>query len=76
MRVRVFQTAASRTYTYSVVRGLGNNFAYEGGIGTVTIIQTRTQTYPYYVSGQATMTFTASILRRQEEYARQIGFAH
>ena len=58
MRVRVFQTATSGTYTYRVVRGLGNDFADEGGIGTVTIIQTRAQSYPYYVSGQATMTLT------------------
>jgi hypothetical protein len=60
MLVRFNRTATPGTYTYKVVRGLGNDLAYKGGTGTVTITQTPTQSYPYFVSGQATMTFTPS----------------
>jgi hypothetical protein len=58
MRVRVFQTPTSGTYTYKVVRASGSDFAYKGGIGTLAITQHPTQSYSYYISGQATMTFS------------------
>jgi hypothetical protein len=60
MILRVFRTPATGTYTYRVIRAFGGDVAFKGGTGTVAIAQTPTQSYPYFVSGQATMTFTSS----------------
>jgi hypothetical protein len=56
--VRVFRTPTSGTYTYKVVRASGSDFAYKGGTGTLAITQNPTQSFPYYISGQATLTFS------------------
>jgi hypothetical protein len=60
MLANVFRSTTGGTYTYKVVVAVGSDSAYRGGTGTVAITQTPTQSYPYYVSGQATMTFTPS----------------
>jgi hypothetical protein len=60
MIVNVFRTATAGTYTYKVARAHGSDSAYQGGQGQLTIVQTPTRSYPYFVSGQATMTFTPS----------------
>jgi hypothetical protein len=60
MILRVFQTPTRGTYTYRVIRAFGGDVAFKGGTGSVAIVQNPTQSYPYYVSGQATMTFTPS----------------
>jgi hypothetical protein len=60
MILRVFRTPTQGTYTYRVIRAFGGDAAYKGGTGTVTTVQNPTQSYPYFVSGQATMTFTPS----------------
>ena len=59
MTVNVFRSAAPGTYTYKVVRAVGSDSAYRGGSGALTIAQTPTRSFPYFVSGQATMTFTS-----------------
>jgi hypothetical protein len=58
MIVNVFKTRTSGTYNYKVVRATGSDSAYRGGTGVVTTTQSPTHSFPYYVSGQATMTFT------------------
>ena len=58
MLVQVFRTPTSGTYRYKVVRASGSDLAYKGGIGTLAITQNPTQSLPYYISGQATMTFS------------------
>jgi hypothetical protein len=60
MLVRVFQTPTSGTYTYKVIRASGSDLAYKGDIGTLVITQTPTQSFPNFISGQATMTFSPS----------------
>ena len=60
MILRVFRTPTPGTYTYRVIRAFGGDAAFKGGTGSVAIVQNPTQSYPYYVSGQATMTFTPS----------------
>ncbi len=58
MIIRVFQTAVSGTDTYIVGRAGGIDSADRGDIGTLTITQSPTMSVPYYISGQATMTFS------------------
>ena len=58
MLVQVFRTPTSGTYSYKVVRAFGSDLAYKGGIGALAITQKPTQSFPYYISGQATMTFS------------------
>ena len=58
MVINVFASATAGAYTYRVIRAFGTDASYQGGTGAVTIAQNPTHSYPYYVSGQATMTFT------------------
>ncbi|HKI18664.1 MAG TPA: hypothetical protein VKA15_12330 [Isosphaeraceae bacterium] len=58
MIVNVFQSAAPGTYAYKVARARGSDTAFNGGSGELMIAQAPTYSAPYYVSGQATMTFT------------------
>ncbi len=60
MILRVFRTPTQGTYTYRVIRAFGGDAAYKGSTGTLTTVQNPTRSYPYFVSGQATMTFTPS----------------
>jgi hypothetical protein len=57
MTVNVFRSAMPGTYTYKVVRAFGSDSAYKGGSGTLTISQVPTRSFPYFVSGDATMIF-------------------
>lgn len=57
MTINVIQSAAPGTYTYRVVRAFGTDSAYWRGRGTLTITQIPTQSFPYYISGDATMIF-------------------
>ena len=58
MIIGVIQTDVSGTDTYKVVRAGGGDSVYRGNIGTLTITQNPTMNVPYYISGQATMTFS------------------
>jgi hypothetical protein len=58
MIVNLLQSATPGTYAYRIVRARGSDIAFKGGSGELTISQTPTFSVPYYVSGQATMTFT------------------
>ena len=58
MTVNVFRSATPGSYTYKVVRAVGSDSAYKRGSGTLMISQTPTRSFPYYVSGNATMVFT------------------
>ena len=58
--VNVFQSAMSGTDYYKVVRTRGAETAFKGGRGELMISQAPSDSAPYYVSGQATMTFTPS----------------
>ena len=58
MLVQVFRTPASGTSRVKGVRASGSDLAFKGGIGTLAITQNPTQSFPYYISGQATMTFS------------------
>ncbi len=58
MFLNVYQTATAGDYTYTVARARGTDSGYKGGTGDLTITQMPTFSVPYYVSGQATMTFT------------------
>jgi hypothetical protein len=58
MILNVFKTPTSGTYKYKVVRATGSDSAYRAGTGVVTISQNPTLSFLYYVSGQATMTFS------------------
>ncbi len=58
MILNVLRSDTAGTYTYKVVRAFGSDSAFKGGTGAVTITQTPTYSFPYFVSGQATMTFT------------------
>jgi hypothetical protein len=60
MIANVFKTPTTGTYSYKVIRATGSDSAYRGGTGTVAISQNPTRSFPYFVSGQATMTFTPS----------------
>jgi hypothetical protein len=57
MTLRVFQTSSS-TNTYTVGHASGSDTAYQGASGTLMITLNPTYRAPYYVSGQATMTFS------------------
>ena len=57
MAINVSTTATKGTYNYDVIRASGVDATFKGGTGVVTITQNPTHSYPYYVSGQATMTF-------------------
>jgi len=56
--VSVFQSAAPGTYAYKVARARRSDTAFNGGSGELVITQAPTFSAPYYLSGQATMTFT------------------
>jgi hypothetical protein len=58
MTVNVFRSATPGNYTYKVVRARGSDVAFNGGSGDLMITQSSTLSVPFYVSGQATMTFT------------------
>jgi hypothetical protein len=58
MILDVFQPAMPGNYTYNVARATGSDTAFKGGSGELMITQAPTFSAPYYVSGQATMTFT------------------
>jgi hypothetical protein len=58
MIVNVFHSAMPGNYTYKVARARGSDTAFKGGSGDLMITQASTFSVPYYVSGQATMTFT------------------
>jgi hypothetical protein len=57
MTINIFRTTTSGTYTYKVVRAKGSEISFKGTRGEVVITQNPTTRLPYYVSGQATMTF-------------------
>jgi hypothetical protein len=57
MAINVFASATAGAYTYRVIRAFGTDASYRGGTGAVTIAQNPTHSDPFYVSGQATMTF-------------------
>ena len=57
MVINVSTTATRGTYSYDVIRANGLDATYNEGTGVVTIAQNATHSYPYYVSGQASMTF-------------------
>jgi hypothetical protein len=59
MIVNVFQSAMPGNYTYKVARARGSDAAFNAGSGELMITQASTISAPFYVSGQATMTFTA-----------------
>ncbi len=61
MVVNVFKTSTTGTYNYKVIRATGSDSAYRGGSGVVAISQNPTRSLPYFVSGEATMTFTPSV---------------
>jgi hypothetical protein len=58
MTVNVFRSATPGNYTYKVPRARGSDTAFKGGSGELMITQSPTFSVPFYVSGQATMTFT------------------
>jgi hypothetical protein len=58
MVLRIYQTAVAGTDTYTVGRTSGNDSAYPGDTGTLTITQSPTYSYPYYTAGTATLTFS------------------
>jgi hypothetical protein len=60
MLVNVYQSATPGDYTYSVVRARGSDAAFNGGSGTLVIRQASSLSVPFYVSGQATITFASS----------------
>ncbi len=60
MTLNVHSSATTGTYNYNVIRATGVDAAYKGGTGVITITQNPTHSYPYFVSGQATMTFAPS----------------
>jgi hypothetical protein len=57
MIVDVFRPATPGNYTYKVARARGSDAAFKGGSGALMITQAPTLSVPFYVSGQATMTF-------------------
>jgi hypothetical protein len=57
MTVDVFRPATPGNCTYKVARARGSDAAFQGGSGELTITQAPTLSVPFYVSGQATMTF-------------------
>jgi hypothetical protein len=57
MAINAQTTATKGTYSYDVIHANGVDAIYTGGTGVVTITQDPTHSYPYLVSGQATMTF-------------------
>jgi hypothetical protein len=58
MTMNVSTSATTGTYSYKVIRATGVDASYKGETGVVTITQNPTHSFPYYVSGLATMTFT------------------
>jgi hypothetical protein len=58
MTVNVYQSTTPGNYTYKVARATGSDTAFKGGSGDLMITQASTFSAPFYVSGQATMTFT------------------
>jgi hypothetical protein len=60
MLIKVFQSATAGADTYKVARANGSDTGFKGGSGNLTITDKPTFSAPYYVSGQATMTFTPS----------------
>jgi hypothetical protein len=58
MTVNVFRSATPGNDTYRVARARGSDTAFKGGSGELVITQSPTFSVPFYVSGQATMTFT------------------
>ena len=58
MIVNVFRSAVPRTFTYTVARARGSDAPFKGGSGELVITQAPTLSVPFFVSGQATMTFT------------------
>ena len=60
MTMNLHSSATTGAYSYNIIRETGVDGAYKGGTGLVTIAQTPTYSYPYFVSGQGTMTFTSS----------------
>jgi hypothetical protein len=58
MTVNVLQSTTPGNYTYQVARARGSDAAFQGGSGALTITQNATFSAPFFVSGQATMTFT------------------
>jgi hypothetical protein len=59
MIVNVSQTAMPGDYTYSVARARGSDTAFMGASGQLMITQASNFSVPFYVSGQATMTFNS-----------------
>jgi hypothetical protein len=60
MIVNVLRTAVRGTYDYNVTLARGTDLPYQGETGTLTIAQTPNFSAPFFVSGDATMTFTPS----------------
>jgi hypothetical protein len=58
MIFNVFRTATLGTYTYKVAIAKGNDAAFKGATGTLTITQDPTFHVPFFTSGDATMTFS------------------
>jgi hypothetical protein len=58
MRVIVFRSATPGTYTYEVVRARGSDISFKGDSGTLTITLNQTFSAPFFVSGEATTTFS------------------
>jgi hypothetical protein len=58
MILNVFRLGTPRTYSYKVARARGTDTAFIGERGTLMIAQTPTVSVPFFISGQATITFT------------------
>ena len=58
MTLNVRSSATTGTYNYNVTRATGVDAAYKGETGVISITQNPIHSYPYVVSGHATMTFT------------------
>jgi hypothetical protein len=58
MILNVFRMGTPGTYSYTVVRARGTDTVFLNESGTVMITQHQTLTVPFFISGQATMTFT------------------
>jgi hypothetical protein len=58
MTLDVFGSPTPGNDTYKVARARGGDAAFKGGSGDLMITQAPSFSVPFYVSGQATMTFT------------------
>ncbi len=59
MTLNVYQTGTAGTYLYRVANARGNDAAFRGQKGHLTIAHVQTLSVPFYTSGRAILTFTA-----------------